>query len=95
MPVRIILLLLFLSHGQTAQRQHSTDCDVMARVNRDVITRDDYSAELNDYRETLVRELKRRGKDQQHVDLEFERAGSSVLDQMIDDLLLEQRVGEA
>jgi parvulin-like peptidyl-prolyl isomerase len=91
-----IALLLF---GPLAQRNKpSPECDIVARVNYDVITRDEYQTALRDYRKELARQVESQQKNEQEqqdqIDLEFERTKSSVLDKMIEDFLLDQRANE-
>ena len=66
--------------------------EIVARVNNDIITRVDYMNALRDFREELSRQMQ--GKTEAEVDAEFERLKSSVLDFMIDDLLVEQKAKE-
>ena len=66
--------------------------EIVARVNNDIITRVDYLNALRDFREELGRQMQ--GKTEAEVNAEFERLKSSVLDFMIDDLLVEQKAKE-
>lgn len=66
--------------------------EIVARVNNDIITRVDYLNALRDFREELGRQMQ--GKTEAEIDAEFERLKSSVLDFMIDDLLVEQKAKE-
>lgn len=66
--------------------------EIVARVNNDIITRVDYLNALRDFREELSRQMQ--GKTDAEIDAEFERLKSSVLDYLIDDLLVEQKAKE-
>lgn len=66
--------------------------EIVARVNNDIITRVDYFGALRDFREELTRQMQ--GKTDAEIDAEYERLKSSVLDFMIDDLLVEQKAKE-
>lgn len=66
--------------------------EIVARVNNDIITRVDYLNALRDFRDELGRQLQ--GKTDAQIDAEFERLKTSVLDYMIDDLLVEQKAKE-
>jgi peptidyl-prolyl cis-trans isomerase SurA len=66
--------------------------EIVARVNNDIITRVDYLNALRDFREELGRQMQ--GKTEAEINAEFERLKSSVLDFMIDDLLVEQKAKE-
>lgn len=66
--------------------------EIVARVNNDIVTRADYMNALRDFKEELVRQMA--GKSEAEINAEFERLKSSVLDYIIDDLLLEQKAKE-
>jgi peptidyl-prolyl cis-trans isomerase SurA len=66
--------------------------EIVARVNNDIITLVDYRNALRDFREELTRQMQ--GKTDAEINAEFERLKSSVLDFMIDDLLVEQKAKE-
>jgi peptidyl-prolyl cis-trans isomerase SurA len=66
--------------------------EIVARVNNDIITLVDYRNALRDFREELTRQMQ--GKTEAEINAEFERLKSSVLDFMIDDLLVEQKAKE-
>ncbi|MEK6409873.1 MAG: peptidylprolyl isomerase [Acidobacteriota bacterium] len=66
--------------------------EIVARVNNDIVTRADYLNGLRDFKEELVRQMA--GKSEAEINAEFERLKSSVLDYIIDDLLLEQKAKE-
>src|ERR1041384_564466 len=66
--------------------------EIVARVNNDIITRVDYLNALRAFREELARQGQ--GKTEAEIDAEFERLKSSVLDFLIDDLLIEQKAKE-
>lgn len=66
--------------------------EIVARVNNDIITRVDYLNALRDFRDELGRQLQ--GKTDAQIEAEFERLKTSVLDYMIDDLLVEQKAKE-
>lgn len=66
--------------------------EIVARVNNDIITRVDYLNALRDFRDELGRQLQ--GKPDAQIEAEFERLKTSVLDYMIDDLLVEQKAKE-
>jgi parvulin-like peptidyl-prolyl isomerase len=88
----IVLLTLLMVFGPPARsNQPSADCNIVARVNNDVITREASSAKLGEYREDLERQMRHHGRKVDDINSAFARTKSSVLDQMIDDLLLDQR----
>ena len=68
--------------------------EIVARVNNDIITRADYLNAIRDFKEELTRQMGGAGKSEAEINAEFERLKSTVLDFMIDDLLLEQKAKE-
>ena len=66
--------------------------EIVARVNSDIITRADYLNALRDFKEQLTRELS--GKPEAQITAEYERMKPTVLDYMIENLLLEQKAKE-
>ena len=68
--------------------------EIVARVNNDIVTRVDYLNALRDFKEELTRQLQQAGKSDAEINAEFERQKSTVLDFIIEDLLLEQKAKE-
>jgi peptidyl-prolyl cis-trans isomerase SurA len=68
--------------------------EIVARINNDIITRADYMAAVRDLKEELTRQLRQQGKTDADIEAEFERLKPTVLDLMIDNLLLEQKAKE-
>ncbi|MCI0485586.1 MAG: peptidylprolyl isomerase [Blastocatellia bacterium] len=68
--------------------------EIVARVNNDIITLIDYQQALNDFRAELARQLQQQGKSEAEINAEFERLRPTVLDIMIEDLLLQQKAKE-
>jgi parvulin-like peptidyl-prolyl isomerase len=66
--------------------------EIVARVNNDIVTLVDYQNALRDFREELNRQLQ--GKTEAEIDAEYEKLKPSVLDFMIEDLLIEQKAKE-
>jgi len=66
--------------------------EIVARVNNDIITRTDYLASLDAFKEELRRQMQ--GKSEAEVTAEFEKLRPTVLNMMIEDLLLEQKAKE-
>lgn len=88
LTVGVIFALTAPAHAQEPELVN----EIVARVNNDIITRVDYLNALRDFREELGRQMQ--GKTEAEVNAEFERLKSSVLDFMIDDLLVEQKAKE-
>jgi peptidyl-prolyl cis-trans isomerase SurA len=66
--------------------------EIVARVNNDIITRTDYLAATDAFKEELKRQMQ--GKSEAEFNAEFERLRPTVLDLMIEDMLLEQKAKE-
>jgi peptidyl-prolyl cis-trans isomerase SurA len=93
------LVILFLAVGfvlalTAASRAQEPELinGIVARVNNDIITIADYNNALRDFKEELVRQMQ--GKSEAEINAEYERLRSSVLDYLIDDILLEQKAKE-
>jgi parvulin-like peptidyl-prolyl isomerase len=85
-----LLLLCPLSAAFGAQDPELIS-EIVARVNNDIITRADYLTALGDFKVELARQMQQQGKGDAEVEAEFTRLKPTVLDMMIDDLLLEQK----
>ena len=83
--------VLALSTAARAQEPELVN-EIVARINNDIITRADYLNAMDAFKEELTRQMQ--GKSSEELTAEFERLKSSVLDYMIDDLLLEQKAKE-
>src|SRR5260221_14406322 len=66
--------------------------EIVARVNNDIITRTDYLGALDAFKEELKNQMK--GKSDAEITAEFEKLRPTVLDLMIEDMLLEQKAKE-
>ncbi|MGH9760577.1 MAG: peptidylprolyl isomerase, partial [Blastocatellia bacterium] len=66
--------------------------EIVARVNDDIITRQDYIQALKDFREELGKQMS--GKSDAEVQTEYDKLKPTVLDLMIEDMLLEQKAKE-
>jgi len=68
--------------------------EIVARINNDIITRADYMNALNEFKAELTRQMQQQGKGEAEITAEFEKRKSSVLDILIENLLLEQKAKE-
>jgi hypothetical protein len=87
----IVLSLLPLLVIPTHARKQEKVCEVVARVNGESITQHAYVAALRDDRGDLSWQMVLRGKSEREIDAELERSKLSLLDDLIDELLLAQR----
>lgn len=83
---------LLVSSTFTRAQEPELVNEIVARVNSDIITRADYLNALKDLREQLTRELA--GKSEDQINTEYERIKPTVLDYMIENILLEQKAKE-
>lgn len=86
-------LLLGVS-GFAATQEPELVTEIVARINNDIITRGDYVAALQDLQQELTRQLREQGKSDTEIQAEYDRLKPTVIDMMIDDILLEQKAKE-
>jgi parvulin-like peptidyl-prolyl isomerase len=85
------LLIMTLPAAGRAQEPELVS-EIVAQVNNDIITRADYLQALRDFKEELARQMS--GKSQAEIDAEYSKLKPTVLNLMIEDLLLEQKAKE-
>src|SRR5689334_18710455 len=88
----IVLFVLALGVSVRAQEPELVS-EIVARVNNDIITRADYLKAVEDFKEQLKAELEKNGK-QAEFEERFAKLKPTILDLMIEDLLLEQKAKE-
>jgi peptidyl-prolyl cis-trans isomerase SurA len=91
--LKALIATLIISTVVLAQEPELVN-EIVARVNNDIITRGDYLVAVEDFKAELARQIQQQGKSQAHFQEEFARLKPTVLDLMIDDLLLEQKAKE-
>ncbi|HEY6331071.1 MAG TPA: SurA N-terminal domain-containing protein [Blastocatellia bacterium] len=89
-----LLAALFIAIPARTARAQDPELvnQIIAQVNNDIITRYDYLNALREFREELGRQMS--GKNEAEVNAEYEKLKPTVLDLMIEDLLLEQKAKE-
>jgi peptidyl-prolyl cis-trans isomerase SurA len=93
--IAILAIGLVAALTSSAQAQEAELInEIVARVNNDIVTRVDYLNALRDFKEELTRQLVQAGKGEAEINAEFERQKPTVLDFIIEDLLLEQKAKE-
>lgn len=94
----LIMCLVFvtvLTLSSTAKAQEpELITEIVARVNNDIITRADYLKAVNDFKDEIYRQFKEAGKSEAEAEAEFQKVKGSVLDLIIENLLLEQKAKE-
>jgi len=88
-----LALALALSSAALAQEPELIN-EIAVRINNDIITRADYMAALADFRSGLERQMQAQGKGKAEIDAEFDKVKPSILDAMIDEILLQQKAKE-
>lgn len=66
--------------------------EIVARVNSDIITRADYLNAVREFREEMVSRMA--GKSDAEIEAEFERLKPTILNYLIENLLMEQKAKE-
>ena len=84
--------LLLASSTFTRAQEPELVNEIVARVNSDIITRADYLNALKDLRDQLTREMA--GKSEDQINAEYEKIKPTVLDYIIENILLEQKAKE-
>src|SRR5215813_15402487 len=87
----VVLLALVVPAASRAQEPELVS-EIVAQVNNDIITRADYLQALRDFKEELARQMT--GKTQAEIEQEYAKLKPTVLNLMIEDLLLEQKAKE-
>ena len=91
----IVGIAFMLTLGSVARAQEPELVnEIVARVNNDIITRADYLNALEDFKAEMVRQLQQAGKGAAEINAEFEKLKGTVLDILIEDMLLEQKAKE-
>lgn len=88
-----LTIVLALSTAALAQEPELVN-EIAVRINNDIITRADYLAALADLKAGLTRQMQAQGKGQAEIDAEFEKIKPTILDAMIDEILLQQKAKE-
>jgi peptidyl-prolyl cis-trans isomerase SurA len=91
--VLMFALMLALVSSVRAQEPELIN-EIVARVNNDIITRADYLNALADFKSELAKQMQQGGKSEAEISAEFDRLKPTVLDLMIEDLLLQQKAKE-
>ncbi|HKV42752.1 MAG TPA: peptidyl-prolyl cis-trans isomerase [Blastocatellia bacterium] len=86
-----IAVILLASVAARAQEPELVN-EIVAQINNDIITRADYIQALKDFKEELTRQMQ--GKTQAEIDAQYQKLKPTVLNVMIEDLLLEQKAKE-
>ena len=84
--------IMFAATASARAQEPTLINEIVARVNSDIITKADYDNALRDFKEQLTREMA--GKTEAQIEAEFARMKPTILDYMIENLLLEQKAKE-
>jgi parvulin-like peptidyl-prolyl isomerase len=92
MTAGVAVLLAMIAPAVGRAQEPELVSEIVAQVNNDIITRADYLQALRDFKEELARQMA--GKSQAEVEAEYAKLKPTVLNLMIEDLLLEQKAKE-
>jgi|HubBroStandDraft_6_1064221.scaffolds.fasta_scaffold37552_2 peptidyl-prolyl cis-trans isomerase SurA len=92
MALAAVVFIALPIRSAQAQQESELVNEIIAQVNNDIITRMDYLNALKEFREELAHQMA--GKSEAEVSAEYDKLKSTVLDLMIEDLLLEQKCKE-
>jgi parvulin-like peptidyl-prolyl isomerase len=87
-----VVLLAFTAPANAQEPELVSE--IVVRVNTDIITRADYLNALRDFKEELTRQMQQQGKSQADIEAEYAKLKPTILDLLIDDLLVEQKAKE-
>jgi parvulin-like peptidyl-prolyl isomerase len=90
----LLFLGLFISPPAASAQEPELVTEIVARVNNDIITRADYLGAVEEFRAQLIKELKERGKSDAEIEAEFQKLKPTVLDILIENILIEQKAKE-
>jgi peptidyl-prolyl cis-trans isomerase SurA len=90
-----VMLVGLVCAAPTAKAQEpELVSEIVARVNNDIITRADYLNAVREFKEELTRQMQQQGKSQADIEAEFAKLKPTVLDLLIENMLLEQKAKE-
>lgn len=89
----MVLFVLALGNSVRAQEPELVS-EIVARVNNDIITRADYLKAVADFEAQMKEEMIRAGKPEAEIAAQIAKTKSTILDLMIEDILLEQKAKE-
>ncbi|HEY7546665.1 MAG TPA: SurA N-terminal domain-containing protein [Blastocatellia bacterium] len=90
---KALTAILMISSFVPAQEPQLVN-EIVARVNNEIITLADYNAALEELKADVARQLQQQGKSAAQIEEEYNKLKPTVLDLMIDNMLLEQRAKE-
>jgi parvulin-like peptidyl-prolyl isomerase len=92
--VSLLFVAVFALSPKVQAQEPELVSEIVARVNNDIITRADYLLAVNEFKAELIRQMKGANKSDAEIEAEFERLKSTVLDLIIENMLLEQKAKE-
>lgn len=91
--LKTLTVMLMISALALAQEPELVN-EIVARVNNEIITRADYLAALQELKADVARQFQQQGKNAAQIEEEYNKLKPSILDLMIDNMLLEQKAKE-
>lgn len=90
----LVFVALFTLSTSARAQEPELVTEIVARVNNDIITRADYLKAMSDFKEEIAKQMKEAGKSDAEITAEVEKLKHTVLDFIIENLLLEQKAKE-
>src|ERR1044072_8116928 len=91
---RLLFLAFFISPTAANAQEPELVTEIVARVNNDIITSADYKGAVAEFRDQLAKELKAQGKSDAEIEAEFQKLKPTILDILIENILVEQKAKE-
>jgi parvulin-like peptidyl-prolyl isomerase len=88
----LLFIVVFALSGTARAQEPELISEIVARVNNEIITRADYLAALSDFKAELTRQMQ--GKTPAEIEAKFQELKPTVLDVVIENMLLEQKAKE-
>lgn len=92
--VSAFIVLLLIGGASVRAQEPELVNEIVARVNNEIITRADYLSAVAEFRAEMSRQMQQQGKGQAEIEAEIQQRMHTVLDLLIEDLLLEQKARE-
>jgi parvulin-like peptidyl-prolyl isomerase len=89
-----VFVAVFTLSGTARAQEPELVTEIVARVNNEIITRADYLKSVGEFKDEVYRQFKEAGKSEAEAEAEFQKVKGTVLDLIIENMLLEQKAKE-
>jgi parvulin-like peptidyl-prolyl isomerase len=90
----LLFLGLFIAPNAARAQEPELVTEIVARINNDIITLADYQGAVEEFKAQLAKELEAQGKSKAEIAAEFEKLKPTILDLLIENILIEQKAKE-